>query len=117
MRVVLKCLRKAIPIVCVGGMVIVISGIAAPSWSASDPSSPPTQQSSGATSDSSSTSGKEPEGKRGRAARKACAEDVKKFCPEVKAGEGRIVQCLKQHAQDLSPNCAEMMQQRGKRRE
>jgi hypothetical protein len=48
--------------------------------------------------------------------RKACHEDVKKFCGEVKPGEGRIIQCLKQHSQELSPACAEQMQQRGKRK-
>lgn len=46
--------------------------------------------------------------------RKACAEDVKKLCPDVKAGKGRITQCLKQHAQELSQGCADMVKQRGK---
>jgi hypothetical protein len=49
--------------------------------------------------------------------RKACAEDAKKFCTDVKAGEGRIVKCLKQHAQELSQGCAQMIQSRGKHRQ
>jgi hypothetical protein len=46
--------------------------------------------------------------------RKACAEDAKKLCTDVKAGDGRIAKCLKQHGQELSQGCAEMIQSRGK---
>ncbi|MBP6606684.1 MAG: hypothetical protein KA240_13440 [Nitrospira sp.] len=48
---------------------------------------------------------------------KACAEDVKTLCSGIKPGEGRIIQCLKAHRQEISPSCSEMMQQRGKHRQ
>ena len=35
----------------------------------------------------------------------ACDEDVKRFCTTVKAGNGRILQCLQSHAQELSDRC------------
>ncbi|HUI24682.1 MAG TPA: hypothetical protein VL403_01260 [Candidatus Kryptonia bacterium] len=35
----------------------------------------------------------------------ACAADVEKFCQGVPAGGGKIAQCLKDHAADLSPEC------------
>ena len=54
-------------------------------------------------------------GRRGdRPVRKACHDDVKKLCAGVKPGEGRIAQCLKQHAQELSPGCTEQLQGRAK---
>lgn len=36
-----------------------------------------------------------------------CAADVKKFCGDVKPGEGRIARCMKSHEKDLSPACRE----------
>jgi hypothetical protein len=36
----------------------------------------------------------------------ACRGDVRKFCKDVKAGEGRIVECLQQHKGELSGECA-----------
>jgi hypothetical protein len=35
----------------------------------------------------------------------ACAEDVKRFCREVPSGEGQVLQCLQDHAQDVSDGC------------
>jgi len=35
----------------------------------------------------------------------ACAEDVKRVCREVQPGDGRILQCLQEHEQDLSEGC------------
>jgi hypothetical protein len=35
----------------------------------------------------------------------ACAEDVKRVCQGVEPGDGRIVQCLQDHAQDVSEPC------------
>ncbi len=35
----------------------------------------------------------------------ACADDVKRFCREVPSGEGQILQCLQDHAQDVSDGC------------
>lgn len=34
-----------------------------------------------------------------------CAEDAAKFCKGVQPGEGRLAECLKQHANELSPGC------------
>lgn len=34
-----------------------------------------------------------------------CADDVAKFCKDVKPGGGRLVQCLKEHESELSPTC------------
>ena len=42
-------------------------------------------------------------------AQKACQGDVKQLCPGVKPGEGRIVNCLKQHQAELSRNCREKL--------
>lgn len=70
------------------------------------------------SADPSGSTGKGAEGKGHglRPGRKACAEDVKKLCAGVKAGEGRIMQCLREHTQELSPACNDMMQQRGTHR-
>lgn len=35
----------------------------------------------------------------------ACADDVKHFCREVPSGEGQMLQCLQDHAQDVSDGC------------
>ena len=37
---------------------------------------------------------------------RACRGDAQKFCKDVKAGEGRIAQCLKEHQSELSRECA-----------
>ena len=34
-----------------------------------------------------------------------CAEDVAKFCKDVKPGKGTIAKCLKQHESELSVGC------------
>lgn len=34
-----------------------------------------------------------------------CAEDVKQFCRDVQPGDGQMVQCLQDHAQDVSDGC------------
>ncbi|HWE22408.1 MAG TPA: cysteine rich repeat-containing protein [Myxococcales bacterium] len=34
-----------------------------------------------------------------------CEADAQKFCAGVQPGQGRILQCLKQHEADLSPEC------------
>jgi hypothetical protein len=34
-----------------------------------------------------------------------CADDIAKFCKDVKPGGGRIANCLKEHEKDLSPAC------------
>lgn len=41
--------------------------------------------------------------------KEACKEDAKKLCKDIKPGEGRIAQCLKQHEGELSSACQENM--------
>ena len=49
--------------------------------------------------------------------RQACEADVKQFCPNVKAGGGRIVQCLEDHAKQVSASCSQILQKREQRRQ
>ena len=109
--------RKATSMVLWSCVVIGLSGLYAPVNAAPVPASTGQEQPA-ATSEEPGSSGKRPEGqgRGGRPGRKACADDVKKLCAGVKAGEGRIMQCLREHTQELSPACADMMQQRGKHR-
>ena len=44
-----------------------------------------------------------------RQAMGACRADAEKFCKDVKAGEGRIAECLKEHRSELSEGCAAQM--------
>jgi len=37
---------------------------------------------------------------------RACRADAKTFCKDVKPGEGRMAECLRQHKAELSPDCA-----------
>ena len=39
------------------------------------------------------------------AARTACASDLQQFCANVQPGGGRILACLKQHKDQVSPGC------------
>ncbi len=41
---------------------------------------------------------------------RACADDVAKFCKDVKRGQGQILQCLKQHQSELSAGCQSRVQ-------
>ena len=117
MRVLSMDLRKSVLVALLSGFLVGVSGMSEPTLSATDPSSSPDQAQPPATPDSSGSSGNGREGKGNHPMRKACAEDAKKLCSDVKAGEGRIAQCLKQHTQDLSKGCADLMQQRGKHRQ
>ena len=54
--------------------------------------------------------------KEGKGMKEACHEDAKNLCKDVKPGEGRIVQCLKQHEGELSQACKEQMARAGKRK-
>ncbi len=56
-----------------------------------------------ATSDDQSAEGQQARpGGRNR----VCMADVKKYCHDVKPGEGKIVACLKENVSKLSPACA-----------
>jgi len=35
----------------------------------------------------------------------ACADDVKRFCQDTQSGDGEVLQCLQDHAQDISDEC------------
>lgn len=35
----------------------------------------------------------------------ACADDVKQWCRDAQSGDGQILQCLQDHAQDVSDGC------------
>jgi hypothetical protein len=39
----------------------------------------------------------------------ACQADIKRFCPEVRPGGGQQLQCLQEHAQELSDGCYAML--------
>lgn len=39
-----------------------------------------------------------------------CRPDIERFCPDVKPGGGRILQCLQAHRADLKPDCIAAMQ-------
>jgi hypothetical protein len=42
--------------------------------------------------------------------RKACAADYKKLCADAKQGDGRIAQCMRDHAAELSASCKTSLQ-------
>jgi hypothetical protein len=39
----------------------------------------------------------------------ACQTDIKRFCPDLRPGVGQTLQCLQQHAQQVSDGCYEML--------
>jgi hypothetical protein len=39
------------------------------------------------------------------AEREACMADFQKYCPGVEPGGGRVVECLAQHLDKLTPQC------------
>ena len=46
-----------------------------------------------------------------------CAADVKKFCGDVKPGQGAIAKCMKAHEAELSPACRETSKARAEKAE
>jgi hypothetical protein len=48
--------------------------------------------------------------------KQACGDDVKRFCEGVTPGEGRVVQCLEEHAKDLSQDCSKLMEKRAQKK-
>lgn len=119
MRTEIGIWRTARGIVLWSGVIVGAWGMCDPTWAAPESSTPSEQDQPAAPPESSSSPRKGAGGKGfgNHPMGKACAEDVKTLCPGVKPGEGRIIQCLKEHRQEVSPSCSEMMQQRGKRRQ
>jgi hypothetical protein len=39
----------------------------------------------------------------------ACQADTRRFCPDLRPGVGQTLQCLQQHAQEVSDGCYEML--------
>jgi hypothetical protein len=54
---------------------------------------------------------------RTHALKAACEGDVKRFCPNLEPGGGRIGGCLKEHSNELSEGCARAMEQRHRKGE
>ena len=48
-------------------------------------------------------------------AQQACSGDMEKFCKDVQPGQGRILNCLREHSQELSPACSQMIDKTTKR--
>jgi len=46
----------------------------------------------------------------------ACKADYEKFCKDVKPGQGRIAQCMKQHEGEISLACKEQLEAEKERR-
>lgn len=46
--------------------------------------------------------------------RTACEEDVRRFCSGVEPGRGSILQCLEDHAQEVSDPCFQFLPKRGR---
>src|SRR5512139_3334577 len=44
-----------------------------------------------------------------------CAEEIAKYCKEVKPGGGRILNCLNEHQKELSVSCREKLEESKKR--
>ena len=42
-------------------------------------------------------------------AQQACTGDMEKFCKDVQPGEGRILKCLREHSQELSIVCSQVI--------
>lgn len=118
MRVDYRVLRKAMGIMVLSGLAVELVGFYELAWSASDPATAAGQDRSTVPPQSSDSpgAGAKERGFGGHRMRKACAEDVKQLCPGVKAGEGRMAQCLTAHAAELSQPCSEMIRQRGRHR-
>jgi len=48
--------------------------------------------------------------------RKACEEDVKKLCPDIRPGGGRLLQCLHGRPDNLTPACRQVLEPRSANR-
>jgi hypothetical protein len=48
------------------------------------------------------------------AAKGPCADDIAKYCKDVKHGGGRIARCLKENEQQLSPACKSSIEEKSR---
>jgi hypothetical protein len=48
--------------------------------------------------------------------KKACEEDIKRLCADIRPGGGRLLQCLRGKPDNLSPACREVMASRSANR-
>jgi hypothetical protein len=44
--------------------------------------------------------------------RRACRFEIRRFCPDVEPGHGRIERCLERHWDELSPACRDQLGER-----
>lgn len=44
------------------------------------------------------------------AERQACQADYEKYCPTVQQGGGRIIKCLSEHLDQLTPQCKSVVE-------
>lgn len=44
------------------------------------------------------------------AEREACQADYEKYCPGVQQGGGRIIKCLSEHLDQLTPQCKSVVE-------
>mgnify|MGYP006887598558 CR=1 FL=1 len=54
-------------------------------------------------------------GAQGKKAEGPCASEAKKFCGDVKPGQGRLAKCMKSHEAELSTACRNEMQARAEK--
>lgn len=48
--------------------------------------------------------------------KKACEEDIKRLCADIRPGGGRLLQCLRGKPDQLTPACREVMASRAENR-
>ena len=46
-----------------------------------------------------------------------CEEEIKRLCPDIKPGDGRIAECARQHAKEFSPQCQKKHQEMEKHKQ
>jgi len=56
-----------------------------------------------------------PEG--ARQGSRPCEEEIKRLCPDIKPGDGRIAECVRQHAKEFSPQCRKKHEEMEKRKQ
>ena len=44
-----------------------------------------------------------------------CADDIAKYCKDVKPGDGRLARCIKENEKQLSPACRSSIEESKKR--